>query len=71
MFVSVECGFVDQVAGVVVLELVEEELRVRVVPDRHEQPVGRQVRRLVGLRVAQANAGHLHVAEHLVDDARS
>src|SRR4051812_25096541 len=58
----------DQVAGVVVVERLEEELRVRVVADRDEEPFGWQLPRLVGLRVAQADARHLQVAEHLVDD---
>src|SRR3954447_19998965 len=59
----------DQVAGVVVVERLEKELRVRVVADRDEEPVGGQLPRLVALRVVQANAGHLHITEHLVHDS--
>src|SRR3954451_9396835 len=46
----------DQVARVVVVEPVEEELRVRVVADRDEETVRGQLPRLVGLRVAEAGA---------------
>ncbi len=42
-----------QVPGLVVVELVEEQLRVRVVPDRHEEPLGGQVARLARVQVAE------------------
>ena len=63
----------DQVAGLVVVELVEEELRVRVVADRHEEPVGRVVDHLVGLDVPEPDAGELALldAEHVLDDVRA
>ena len=57
MFVSVESRLGDQVAGLVVVELVEEERRVRVVADRDEQAVRLELARLAGVEVAQADAG--------------
>ena len=54
MFVSVVPGFVDEVAVLVVVELVDEELRVRVVADCDEQRAGFDVLRLAGLGVAAA-----------------
>jgi hypothetical protein len=58
-----------EVAGLVVIELVEEEPRVRVVPDRDEEPVGRDLRLLARVHVLDADCADLAVvAEHLVDD---
>ena len=59
----------EQVAGLVVVELVDEELRVRVVADRDEDAVDRlaPTSRPV-CDVAQPNALDLAVAEDLVDD---
>ncbi len=45
-------GVREQVAGLVVVELVDEERRVRIVADRHEDAVGRQVPDLIGACVA-------------------
>src|SRR6185312_8081324 len=60
-----------EIAGLVVVELLEEELRVRVVPDRDEEPVRGHLSRLVRVEVAQADRGRLAVlGEHLVDDVR-
>ena len=56
-----------EVAGVVVVELVDEERRVRVVPDRDEEAVGLELAHLAGARVAQAHGGHLALADDLVD----
>ena len=61
----------DEVARLVVVELVEEEPRVRIVADRDEEAVGRELRsRSPVSRVAQAHAGHLALvdAEDLLDD---
>ena len=63
-------GLRDQVAVLVVLELVDEELRVRVVADRDEEAAGLDLERLARLGVAQPDAGHRRVAEHLLDDVR-
>src|SRR4051794_24362045 len=61
----------NQVARVVMVELVEEELRVRVVADRDEEPVGREVARLAGVEVAQLDRARLAVVgQHLIDDVR-
>ena len=64
-------GLRHQVARLVVVELVEEELGVRVVADGDEQAVRRQLARLVGVEVAQPHGARLSVlGEHLVDDVR-
>src|SRR3954447_24087490 len=55
----------DQVPAGIVVELVAEELRVRVVADRDEEPVGVDLPRLIRDRVAQAQPLHLGVAEDL------
>ena len=60
----------DQVAVLVVVELVDEELRVRLVADRDEEALRLDLARLAGLDVAQPHAGDGRVAEHLVDDVR-
>jgi len=52
MFVAVVPGLRHEVTGFVVVELVEEELRGRVVPDGDEHSVRRQLRRLARARVA-------------------
>ena len=72
MFVSVDLPLRDQVARLVVVERVDEQLRRRVVADRDEEAVGRVLERLAGLDVAQADAGQLAAldAEHLLDDVR-
>ena len=51
MFVAVEPGW-DEVPGLVVVELVEEEARVRIVSDRDEESLRRDLLRLVGVDVA-------------------
>ena len=48
----------DQVTGFVVLELVEEERRVRIVADRREDAVRVELPRLVRVDVSQSHAGH-------------
>src|SRR6187551_3348745 len=49
----------DQVTRVVVLELVQEQFRVRVVADRDEEPVGRVVDHLARLDVLESERGEL------------
>ena len=49
------------------VELVEEELGVRVVADRDEQPVGIELP-VSSVSVERSRTPHLAVAEHLVDD---
>ena len=65
-------GLRHEVAGLVVVELVEKELRGRVVADGDEETVRGNLEGLVRLDVAQANAGELAVfgAESLLDDER-
>ena len=60
----------DEIARLVVVELVEEEARVRVVPDGDEEAVGGKVRDLIGVDVAEIDAGHLLLVapDDLVDD---
>src|ERR687898_1826222 len=60
----------DQITGVVVLELVQEQRRVRVVADRDEQSVGREVAHLSRLDVLEPHAAELAFldAEHVDDD---
>ena len=53
---------------VVVVELVEEERRVRVVADRGEHAVRVELPRLVRVDVAQLDAGDAVVAEDFLDD---
>src|SRR5207245_10769329 len=60
-------GLRDEVAVAVVVELIEEQLRVRLVPDRDEQASGLNLARLVRLGVAQDEAAEVAVAEHLLD----
>ena len=69
MFVRVEPGS-SPGSRPVVVEQVEEELRVRVVADRDEEPVRLQLALLAGVDVAQDDAGHVAdvVAEHPLDD---
>ena len=50
------------------IELVDEERRGRVVADRDEDAVGRDVADLVGLGVAQAHALDRRLAEDVLDD---
>src|SRR2546429_605357 len=58
----------DDVAVVVELELPFEQLRVRVVADRDEQTVGREIGDLLGLHVLQLHAGHRSFgADDLID----
>ena len=52
------------------LELIDEESRVRVVTDRDEQRAGLDLVRLAGLRMPQPQAADVFVAEYLVDDVR-
>ena len=55
----------QQVAGLVVLELVEEELGVGVVPDRDEESLRGDLARVVALQIADTYAGDLSgVAAH-------
>ena len=68
MFVAVEPGARHEIALVVVVELVDEERRRRIVADRDEEPVGGNLPRLVGDRAAQPQRLDLHVADDLVDD---
>src|SRR5438093_13718541 len=56
----------DQVAGLVVLELVEEERRVRIVADRREHAVRIELPRLVGVDVGQAADGEPPVSQNSV-----
>ena len=59
----------QQVAAVrLVIELIEEQRRVRVVPDGDEHAVGGELGFVTRDGVAQPDAGHLVVAEHLTDD---
>src|SRR5581483_9966346 len=58
-------GLRDEIAGVVVVELVDEELRVRVVPDRDEDAVDRELPRLARDRVTEPDRLHLAVPEDL------
>jgi hypothetical protein len=59
----------DEVARLVVVELVEEELRVRVMADRDEQALSRDLADLVRVEVAELDGGGLAVlGHHLVDD---
>ena len=67
MFVSVVPGLRDEVAVLVVVELVDEELRVRVVADRDEERAGFDLLGLSGLGVAKPQAADRALAEHLVD----
>ena len=57
----------DQVAGLVVLELVEEDCRVRIVADRREHAVRVEVPGFVGVDVTQAHARDPLVSEHLLN----
>ena len=58
-----------EVARLVVVELVEEEARVRIVTDCDEKPVRLDHPGVVGVDVTDLDAGHLALlAEHLVDD---
>ena len=58
----------DQVARFVVLQLSEEEAGVRIVPDRGKKAVCLELRGLARAEIAQPDAGHAAVAEHLLDD---
>src|SRR5581483_10609248 len=58
----------DEVALLVVVELVAEEGGVRVVPDGHEEAVGGHLPRLAVGRALQPQSLDLQVAEDLVDD---
>ena len=62
----------DQVAVLVVVEPVDEQLRRRIVADRDEEAVGRVLDRLVGLDVPQQDARQLAGVdpERLLDDER-
>ena len=67
--VSVDFPLGQQVAAVrLVIELIEEQRRVRVVPDGDEHAVGGELGFVTRDGVAQPDAGHLVVAEHLTDD---
>src|SRR6185437_8116177 len=63
-------GLRDQVAVLVVLELVDEELRVRIVADRNEERAGGDLACLAGLGMAKAKPRDEVVAEHFLDDER-
>ena len=67
-FVSRRSRLRDDVAGVVELQLADEELRVRIVADRDEEAVGRELGRLVGVDVANRHARDRVLAEHFLDD---
>src|ERR1035437_2880218 len=60
----------DQEAGLVMLEHVDEQGGVGVVPDRYEDSAGRDLRGLAGSGAAQSHPGDLSGlgSEHLVND---
>ena len=60
-------GLRHEVARLVVVELVDEQLRVRVVADRDEDAVDLRLPRVAGRRVAQPHGLDLAVAEDLFD----
>jgi len=61
-----------EVAGLVVIELVDEELRRRIVADRDEQPIRRDLADLVRLEVSDSDTGELALldAERFLDHDR-